>query len=203
MKKKIALYARTSTFNQNTENQIMLLKEYAKQNDVCYDLYQEKESTRKTRPVKQELLTKLRAGIYDTCVIVKLDRWARSSTELLMEIEELTKKGVNFISIKDNLDFNTATGRLHLAILSAFAEFERSIISDRTKIGCQRAKMQGKILGRPVGRKDSCQRKKSGYYLREAIKKKKADEGSGIYLPIEEYINSSKKGSPKKKEQLK
>jgi hypothetical protein len=65
-------------------------------------------------------------------------------------------------------------------------------------IGIQRARLQGIKIGRPRGKKDSSPRKKSGYYLREANKRKKDDEKSGIFLPIEEYINSKPKKRPQK-----
>ena len=192
MEKKVALYARTSTTKQHTENQIMVLREYADRLGYKYDLYEEKESSRKTRPVKQELLRKLRANEYDTCVIVSLSRWARSSVELLTELQELANKGINFISIKDNIDFSSATGRLQIAILSAFAAFERELISERTKMGLERVRQQGiKKLGRPVGSTDKRPRKKSGYILKEAMKRKRKEEQHGIYLPIEHYLNKS------------
>jgi DNA invertase Pin-like site-specific DNA recombinase len=91
-----------------------------------YDLFDKDESTRKTRPIKQELLQKLRAGQYKEVIVFKLDRWARSSQELILEIQELIDKGIRFVSIYDNLDFSTSSGRLHFQILAAFAEFERS-----------------------------------------------------------------------------
>ncbi|MBK7968556.1 MAG: recombinase family protein [Bacteroidetes bacterium] len=190
MSRKIAMYARTSTTKQYNENQILVLKEYALKNGFEYDLYEEQESSRKTRPVKQELLRKLRAKEYDTCVIVSLSRWPRSSVELLIELQELADKGVNFVSIKDNLDFSSATGRLQIAILSAFSAFERELISERTKMGLERVRAQGmKQLGRPKGSSDKRPRKKSGYYLKEANKRKKIGEAKGIFMPIEHYIN--------------
>ena len=86
--KHIALYCRVSLANgsQTTENQRIRLIEYAERNDYTFEVYEEQESTRKTRPVKQALLAELRAGKYDAVVVYKLDRWARSSTELILEI---------------------------------------------------------------------------------------------------------------------
>jgi DNA invertase Pin-like site-specific DNA recombinase len=170
---KIALYCRVSTSRQTNDNQKIRLLEYAKSNNLEYDLYEEVESTRKTRPIKQELLTKLRNGSYSAVVVFKLDRYARSSRELILEIQELTNKGIGFISISDNLDFSSSTGRLHFHILAAFAEFERSLISERTKEGIARTRAQGTVLGRPKGSKDSKPRPKGGYYLRELNKRKK------------------------------
>ena len=77
--------------------------------------------------------------------------------------------------MSDNLDFTTASGKLQFQILSAFAEFERSLISERTKEGLRRAKLQGKQLGRPKGSKDKKVRKKSGYYVREINKRLKSN----------------------------
>lgn len=196
--KRIALYSRVSTDTQTNDNQNIRLVEYAKAKGLQFDLYSEVESTRKTRPVKQELLTKLRSLHYSAVVVYKLDRWARSSAELILEINELLGKGIGFISIAENLDFTTATGKLHFQILSAFAEFERELIRERTIEGLRRAKKQGKQMGRPKGSKDSKKRRTSGYILREAGKRKTADEKNGSVKPLADYIDGrSKKTSPK------
>lgn len=191
--KKVALYVRVSSTDgrQTVENQKIKLIDYVERNNLEYDMYEEEESTRKTRPVKQALLAKLRNFEYESVVIYKLDRWARSSTELILDTKELVDKGIGFISLTDNLDFSSAAGRLQFHILSAFAEFERSLISQRTKDGLARvrAKNPEKKLGRPVGSKDSKSRKKSGYILREAKKRKSFDEQAGNFKSIESYLD--------------
>jgi len=189
--KHIALYCRVSLSNglQTTENQRIRLVEYAEKNSCTYDVYEETESTRKTRPVKQALLARLRQNEYNAVVIWKLDRWARSSTELILDTKELIDKGIGFISVSDNLDFSTASGILHFQILSAFAQFERELIRERTLEGLRRAKLQGKQAGRPLGSKDTKKRKKSGYILREANKRKMVDEKKGIHKSVEAYLN--------------
>lgn len=186
--KHLALYIRVSTSEQTVENQRIRVIEYAKNNDCSFDVYEEIESTRKTRPVKQELLARLRRGEYDAVVVYKLDRWARSSTELILDTKELLDKGVGFISITDNIDFSSASGKLHFQILSAFAEFERELIRERTIEGLRRAKLHGKCPGRPKGSKDQKVRRKSGYILREAKKKQQVDYDNGINKSITEYI---------------
>ena len=186
--KKVALYCRVSTNKQTNENQKIRLLQYASDMAYKFDLYEEVESSRKTRPVKQELLMKLRKGEYSAIVVFKLDRFARSSRELILEIQELVDKGIGFISLSDNLDFSSSMGRLHFQILAAFAEFERSLISERTKEGIERTKAQGTILGRPKGSKDKKERPKSGYLLREINKRKKTDEINGVFKSIEEYV---------------
>lgn len=187
--KQIALYIRVSTSEQTVENQRIRVVEYAEKNGYTFDIFEETESTRKTRPVKQALLAKLRQNHYDAVVVYKLDRWARSSTELILDTKELLDKGIGFISISDNLDFSTASGKLHFQILSAFAEFERELIRERTIEGLRRAKLQGKQAGRPKGSKDTKKRKKSGYILREARKHQNADIQSGNYKDINAYLN--------------
>lgn len=188
--KKVALYCRVSLSNgsQTTENQKIRLVDYAEKNNLTYDIYAETESSRKTRPVKQALLARLRNHEYDAVVVYKLDRWARSSTELILDTKELLDKGIGFISISDNLDFSTAAGKLHFHILSAFAEFERELIRERTIEGLKRAKLQGKQAGRPRGSKDTKKRKRSGYIIREARKKKMVDEKNGTFRSVEEYL---------------
>ncbi len=171
--KHIALYVRVSTSEQTVENQKIRLIEYAEKNGCTYDLFEEVESTRKTRPIKQLLLTRLRKHEYDAVIVFKLDRWARSSTELILDTKELIDKGIGFISVSDNLDFQTASGILHFQILCAFAEFERELIRERTIQGLQRVKATGyKFVGRPKGSKDLKKRKTDGYLLREENKRK-------------------------------
>ena len=185
---KIACYCRVSTSDQNCENQRLRLVEWADRNGYTYDMFTETESTRKTRPVKQELMNKLRKNEYFAVAVFKLDRWARSSTELILDVTELTKKGIGFISLSDNLNFTTAAGKLQFHILSAFAEFERELIRERTLEGLRRTREQGTKLGRPKGAKDNKKRKRSGYILREVNKRQKIDQQRGKYAPLEEYI---------------
>jgi len=80
---------------------------------------------------------------------------------------------------------------LHFQILSAFAEFERELIRERTIEGLRRAKLQGKKAGRPKGSKDSKKRRRSGYILREAKKKQEKDGIIGINRSIETYLNQN------------
>lgn len=188
--KKVALYVRVSKHSSTNDNQKLRLIEYVERNGYDYDLYEEIESTRKTRPVKQHLLSKLRNHEYDSVIIYKLDRWARSSTELILDTTDLINKGVGFISISDNLDFSTAAGKLQFQILSAFAEFERELIRERTIEGLNRVRAQNKVkLGRPKGSKDTKKRKKSGYILREAKKRQDKDSVHGVNKSIEAYLN--------------
>ena len=163
---KYALYCRVSTRDQHPENQLIELEKYAKRMNYAYEIFKETESTRKTRPIKQNLMNRLRQKEFDGVLVLKLDRFARSLSELIVDVKELTDKGVAFISMRDNLDLSSASGKLQFHILSAFAEFERDIIRERTLDGLERAKANGSRLGRPKGSKDKKTRRKAGYLLR-------------------------------------
>lgn len=186
---KIAIYCRVSTSEQTTENQRISLVKYAEQQGWQYEIFEETESTRNQRPVKQHLLHALNDKQYDGILVYKLDRYARSSAELVIEIKQLVENGILFISLTDNLNFGTASGKLHFQILCAFAEFERELIRERTLEGLKRAEGQGKKPGRPKGAQDKKQRPNGGYIIREALKRKKADESSGIYKHIKSYMS--------------
>lgn len=146
---KIALYCRTSKVDQNPENQRLQLEAHAKAKGWEYEVFEEQESTRKTRPIKQDVLLRLRNREFDGVLIWKLDRWARSLQELIMDIDDLTAKNLNFMVLTAPIDTTSASGRLFIQILGAFAEFEREIIKERTMAGLERARAQGKTLGRP------------------------------------------------------
>ena len=185
---KIAIYTRVSTTEQTTLNQKLRLEEYAKKQKWEFEIFEEVESSRKTRAIKAELLHRLRNKEFESVLVFKLDRWARSSSELILEVNELIKKGIGFISYSENLDFTTASGKLHFNILSAFADFERELIRERTIEGLNRAKQQGKSLGRPKGSKDKKKRRKSGYLLRAAREKQQTDKEKGIHKGLDSYL---------------
>ena len=146
---KAAIYVRVSRKDLNLENQLNPLTEYADRHGWEYKVFQEKESTRKTRPVQYNLFKRLSRKEYDVLLIYKLDRWARSLKELIEHLDALINKGVKVISYTENLDFSNSMGRLIYHIIGSFAEFERDLIRERTIAGLDRARRQGKKLGRP------------------------------------------------------
>jgi DNA invertase Pin-like site-specific DNA recombinase len=179
---KVALYARVSTVDQHPEMQKQALIKKATNEGWEYDYYEEKESTRKTRPIKYELYKRLLKGEYDAVVVWKLDRWARSTQEASKEIEILYNKKIPFISITENIDLSTASGVLQFNIISAFAQFERDIIRERTREafykdehGVTRSKKSGKAVGKRGKDKSTTVRNKSSYYqgwlTRKGVKK--------------------------------
>lgn len=157
---KVAIYARVSTEEQTVDNQLLILKEYAERRGWEYIIFKETESSRKTRPVKNNLYLQLLRKEFDGLLIYKFDRWARSTKEMLHEVDLLLERGVSIYSYMEAIDLSSSMGKAILTILSAFAQLERDIIRERTLAGLERAKKEGKTLGRPKGAKDKKYRKK-------------------------------------------
>lgn len=145
----MAIYCRVSRIDLNPENQKLQLVEHAKMKGWDYEVFEEIESSRKTRPIKEQVLDLLRHGKFDGVLVYKIDRWARSLQELIMNIDELKNRGKHFIVLTQPIDTSNSSGMLMMQILGAFAEFEREIIRERTMAGLDRARAQGKTLGRP------------------------------------------------------
>ena len=143
---KVAIYARVSTEDQNAWKQIQAMEEYCKRNNyIVFNKYVDIISGSKTsRPEFNKLLSDMRLYKFNCVIVTKLDRIGRSLSHLLSLFEEFKKKGVNFIATTQNIDTTSAAGTLLFQIMGAFAEFERNIISERTKEGLKHAKNVGK-----------------------------------------------------------
>ena len=138
-------YARVSTKDQVLDLQIDALKKAG-----CKKIYQEKITGAKAdRPELLKMTGQLREG--DTVIVWKLDRLGRSLRDLVNLIEKFNAQGVGFLSLQDNIDTTTPTGKLTFHIFAALAEFERDIISERTKAGLAAARARGRKGGRPKG----------------------------------------------------
>lgn len=151
-------YARVSTVGQDLDSQ-----EAALQAEGCERIYVEKVTGTSTAPrnALAEMLQNVRAG--DTVYVVKIDRLARSIIDLNKLVSELNEKGVSVVFLRDNLEFNAgdegnSMQRLMFNILGSFAQFERDLIVERTTEGRERAKANGKHMGRP-GQDDKAIRK--------------------------------------------
>ncbi|OOR04015.1 resolvase [Bacillus mycoides] len=137
-------YARVSTLNQDLESQIQMLK-----NEGCEKIYSEKfTGTKFDRPKFQELLSILETG--NTLIVTKLDRFARSTVDAIQTVKMLSEKGVKVHILNMGLVEDTPTGRLVFNVMSAFAEFERDMIVERTQEGKAIAKLNPNFKeGRP------------------------------------------------------
>jgi len=147
---KAAIYIRTSKIDMHPENQQLELERYAKGMGYEYEVFEELESSRKTRPIKNQLYQDAISKKYDIIMVWKLDRWARSLQEMINDFEVLKQNKVQFFSLKDSIKLDdNPSNMFFIHILAAFAQFERSIIRERTMSGLDRARSQGKKLGRP------------------------------------------------------
>jgi DNA invertase Pin-like site-specific DNA recombinase len=135
-------YARVSTDNQNLDRQIDALNEFK----VDEILTEKMTGTKSHRPELDRLLDKARKG--DTIVVESLSRLGRSTKDLLFLVELFSERGIILISLKENLDISTPTGKLLLTVLSALSQFERDLTVQRTREGLIAARARGRIGGR-------------------------------------------------------
>tara|TARA_R110002167_G_scaffold30531_9_gene101061 strand:- start:383 stop:976 length:594 start_codon:yes stop_codon:yes gene_type:complete len=135
-------YLRVSTEEQRLDRQVDGLL------DLCDELHVEKLSAAKTtRPVYDAVVARLRPG--DTLVVWDLDRAFRSTVDAIQTAEKLRARDVSFEIVKLPIDPSTLDGKLAYTVMAAFAEYERGLISRRTKEGLAAARQRGKRLGRP------------------------------------------------------
>lgn len=167
MDRVCCIYARVSTGEQNPDHQVSVLRQYADLNGyTIYKVYVDVISGSKdSRPLLNQLMIDARNKCFSVVLVWKLDRLGRSLKHLITIAEEWRKRGVDFVCITQSIDTTTASGKFVFNILGAVAEFEREIISERTKLGMRFAKNVGKRG------KDHNARRKSGYYIREAKKR--------------------------------
>lgn len=166
---KVALYIRNSTTEerQNPQTQIYPLVQRCEREGWEYVIFQEFASgVKESRPELDKMLQRIREFEFNAVMVWRLDRLGRSLKHLLQLIEEFKKKKVAFISLTEGFDTSTPQGELFFNIAGSFAQFERRLIQERVNAGLDRAKAEGKALGRPKGSKDQKKRRKSGYYQR-------------------------------------
>jgi DNA invertase Pin-like site-specific DNA recombinase len=149
--RKVALYARVSTLDQEPENQLLELRRYAEARGWTAVEYVDKgvSGTKDRRPALDALLKDAKRRKFDVVVCWRLDRLGRNLKHLITLLEELQALGVAFVSLAEGIDATTPAGKLQMHILGAIAEFERERIRERVMAGLQRARSQGKRLGRP------------------------------------------------------
>jgi len=104
---------------------------------------------KESRPELNRLMADGHRRHFDVVLCWKIDRFGRSLKHLVNALADLDGYGIAFVSLCDNLDLSTPSGRLMFQIIGAMAEFERSLIQERVRAGLRKAKLKGKILGRP------------------------------------------------------
>jgi DNA invertase Pin-like site-specific DNA recombinase len=148
-------YVRVSTDHQNTENQKLAILEYSNAKHLKIDKWIESTASSRKSPKERkidELVSQLKEG--DTVIVAELSRLGRSVGQIAMLVDELLKKKIRVICLKENITLNGRADiqtKVMITMFSLFAEIERDLISERTKEGLSRARAEGKLLGRPKG----------------------------------------------------
>jgi DNA invertase Pin-like site-specific DNA recombinase len=150
---RVGIYARVSTLiGQSPEMQLAELREYASRRG--WEIFGEYvdsgiSGSKESRPELNRLMSDVHLRRFDVVLCWKVDRFGRSLKHLVNALADLDSYGVAFVSLRDNLDLSTPSGRLMFQIIGAMAEFERSLIQERVRAGLRNAKLKGKTLGRP------------------------------------------------------
>lgn len=172
---RVAMYLRCSTEDQDLRVQQELISEFAKARGwQIVATYQDKLSgTTSNRPQFKAMLKDARARKFDILCVLKIDRLARSLRDLLDTLNLLNELGITFVSIRDQFDGSTSSGRLMLSVVGAVAEFEASLIRERTKLAMDSARRRGIHCGRPRVRDDAQIRRlrAQGLTVREIAKR--------------------------------
>ncbi|HKT24312.1 MAG TPA: recombinase family protein [Terriglobales bacterium] len=151
---RIAIYARVSTLGHGQDPQMQLreLREYATLRgwSVSGEYVDKGQSGAKdSRPELNRLMSDAHQRRFDGVLVWKIDRFGRSLKHLVCAIADLQEHGVAFVSLKDNIDLSTSSGRLMFNVIGAMCEFERELIRERVKSGLKNAAAEGRFGGRP------------------------------------------------------
>jgi DNA invertase Pin-like site-specific DNA recombinase len=148
---RAAIYARVSTTDQQVDNQLLELRRYAQARGWTTVEYVDVgvSGAKDRRPELDRLVADAKRRRFDVLLVWRLDRLGRNLRHLILLLDELQTLGVAFVSLAEGIDARTPAGRLQLHVLGAIAEFERDRVRERVLAGLQRARAQGKRLGRP------------------------------------------------------
>jgi len=151
-KVRCALYARVSTNDQSNANQLLALRDLAERNDhqiVAEYIDHGVSGVSSKKDARAKMLLDAKAKRFSTIYCVSIDRLSRSTKDLLQVVEELNSLNITLIFQRENIDTKTAMGQFFLTVLSSIAQLERETMISRINAGLDRAKNQGKKLGRP------------------------------------------------------
>jgi len=152
--KKCVIYSRVSTSNQEVENQIQLLKEICERKGYqLVDVISDVMSGSKGRTERKGFDKLIKGSIkkeWDSILVWSVDRLGRSLKDLVSFLDEINSVGCDLYIHQSGLDTSTPSGKMMFQMIGVFSEFERTMISERVKLGQQRVKSEGKHIGRPT-----------------------------------------------------
>jgi DNA invertase Pin-like site-specific DNA recombinase len=185
MGKRVALYARVSTTHgQSTDLQLDELRTMAKQRgwDVVREYVDVGVSgTKDKRPELDQLYDDMRRGRLDVVAVWRYDRFARSLKSLVLALDEMKARGIEFVSLRDQADTTTPLGRLLFALVAGLSQMEVEILRERTVAGLAAARRRGARIGRPKARVDEdrlLELKAKGMSLREMARELKVSSAT-------------------------
>jgi DNA invertase Pin-like site-specific DNA recombinase len=150
--KRVAIYARVSTNDQTTQNQVLVLRELAESQGVTvvFEFLDKGISgVKKDRDALNAMLTAAKARKFETLYVYSIDRLSRSVKNLIETVETLNSLGITIVFKRESIDTQSAMGQFFLTVLGSLAQFEREIMIERINAGIARAKSEGKKMGRP------------------------------------------------------
>src|SRR5271154_2399999 len=151
---RVAVYARVSTIGngQSPETQLRELREHCDRRGwqiSCEYVDEGISGSKERRPRLDSLMADAHRRKFDAVIVWRFDRFARSVSHLLRALETFNALGIAFVSLSENVDTTTPTGKMIFTVLGAVAELERSLIVERVRAGLRNARAKGKTLGRP------------------------------------------------------
>jgi DNA invertase Pin-like site-specific DNA recombinase len=170
---RVGIYARVSTKDQSCEMQMRDLRAYC--NARGFNIIREyvdvgQSGAKDSRPQLNELMADARKRKFDSILVWRFDRFARSTKHLLLGLEEFRSLGIQFVSYQENIDTSSPLGQALFTIVSAVAQLERDLIRERVSAGVRNARAAGKHLGRPrriVNQDEIIRLKAEGLSLRQ------------------------------------
>lgn len=197
-----AIYARVSTTDQDAGVQLHALRKHIQDKgltvfkeyvDTVTGSFEKRQMKGLKAPALDEMMADVREGRVNAVMVWKFDRFARSLIALVSALAEFNRLGVAFLSLTQNIDLTSPTGRLMFQILAALAEWERELIIERTKAGLEKAKAAGKMIGRserdPSARERVLEKHRNGFSLRE-IAAYEGYSSSGIFRILQRALKS-------------
>jgi DNA invertase Pin-like site-specific DNA recombinase len=183
MKKRVAIYCRVSTADQHPETQLYDLHEMAKQQgyEIVHEYVDTISGAKSKRPGLDQLMADARRNRFDIVLVAAFDRVARSVRHFLEVLDELNHLGIEFVSLRENIDTGGPLGRAIVVIVGAIAELERNLIVERVKAGMRRAKLEGRRIGRApldINREQVVADRQSGMSLTKVASKHRISRAS-------------------------
>lgn len=201
--RRFALYARVSTADQKTglEAQVRALRIFCEQNKITnYELFCDENisGTKASRPGLDRMMKSVEAGEIESVVVFAFSRYARSVSHMLKGLETMRKYKTNFVSLTEKIDLNTSLGHVVFVLVSAIAQLERDLISERVRNGLANARAKGKLIGRARKRNSALieQLLDAGLSFREISRICRCSHGS-VGAQKKEWL--AKKAAEKKK----